>query len=190
MRDAATTQKLRSYQEQIEDLRRQMHETARAAPPEPVRDYEFATLEGTVRLSALFGDKDDLILIHNMGRTCPACTLWADGYNGLVPHLESRAAFVVSSPDEPVEQRRFAQSRGWRFRMVSLAGAEFAADMGFHVERGFRPGVSVFHRSGEAITRVSDAGLGPYDEFCALWHFFDMLPGGAGEWRPKFSYAG
>lgn len=189
MRDAATTEKLRAYQQQMQDIRRQMHETVKAAPPERVRDYEFATQDGSVTLSALFGDKDDLFVIHNMGRGCSYCTLWADGYNGLTPHLENRAAFVVSSPDKPDAQRAFAQSRGWRFRMVSHAGTDFAADMGFRGEHGFLPGVSVFRRGEDGIVRVSDAALGPYDEFCALWHFLDMLPGGAGEWRPKFSYA-
>jgi predicted dithiol-disulfide oxidoreductase (DUF899 family) len=142
-----------------------------------------------VALSALFGDKDDLFVVHNMGRSCVACTLWADGYNGLVPHLESRASFVVSSPDDPATQRAFGQGRGWRFRMVSLAGNGFAADMGFQHEARYRPGVSVFRRGAEGIARVSDAALGPYDEFCAVWHLFDLLPGGTGDWRPKFSYA-
>ncbi len=27
------------------------------------------------------------------------------------------------------------------------------------------------------------------DDFCALWHIFDLLPGGAGDWDPKFTYA-
>jgi len=189
MRDAATTEKLGRIREQIKDLRQQMHATQREAPPEPVEDYVFATLEGPARLSALFGDKNDLLVIHNMGRSCAYCTLWADGYNGLVPHLESRAAFVVSSPDDPAAQRSFAQSRGWRFRMVSHAGTSFAADMGYRGEHGFLPGVSAFRRQDGAIVRISDAALGPYDEFCALWHFLDMLPGGAEGWRPRFSYA-
>jgi hypothetical protein len=36
---------------------------------------------------------------------------------------------------------------------------------------------------------VSDAGLGPYDDFCNVWHLFDMIPGGAAGWGPKFSYS-
>jgi hypothetical protein len=36
---------------------------------------------------------------------------------------------------------------------------------------------------------VSSAGFEPFDDFCALWHIFDLLPGGFGDWRPKFSYA-
>ena len=189
MRDTAMTEKVRSYEKQIQDLRRQMHETLRAGEPEPVQDYELATVEGTARLSDLFDGKDDLLVIHNMGRGCSYCTLWADGYNGLVPHLESRAGFVVTSPDDPATQRAFAESRGWRFRMASHAGTSFAADMGFRGEHGFLPGVSAFQRRGDGIVRVSDRALGPYDEFCALWHFLDLLPEGAANWRPRFSYA-
>ena len=188
MPDAATREKLRSYEQQIEKLRREMHAALRAAPPEPVEDYEFGSADGPVQLSKLFGAHDDLIVIHNMGRACAYCTLWADGYNGLVPHLENRASFVVSSPDSPDVQRTFAESRGWRFRMVSHAGTSFAADMGFRGEHGFLPGVSAFKRGDGAILRVSARELGPYDEFCALWHFFDLLADGVGPWRPRFSY--
>jgi hypothetical protein len=37
--------------------------------------------------------------------------------------------------------------------------------------------------------RVSDTHLGPGDDFCSLWHFWNMLPEGADGWRPKFKYA-
>ena len=64
------------------------------------------------------------------GRGCVYCTMWADGFNGVVPHLEDRAAFVVVSPDEPHVQAEFAASRGWRFRMVA-ARSDFTGDMGY-----------------------------------------------------------
>jgi len=28
----------------------------------------------------------------------------------------------------------------------------------------------------------------PGDDFCALWHIFDLLPGGAGDWQAKYRY--
>jgi predicted dithiol-disulfide oxidoreductase (DUF899 family) len=95
----------------------------------------------------------------------------------------------VSSPDAPEIQRAFAAGRGWRFRMVSHAGTSFAADMGYRSEQGgWRPGISVFRREGQKILRVSDAVWKPGDDFCTVWHFFDLLPGGAAGWAPKFSY--
>ena len=184
-----TTERLAGYRLEIAALRDKMRELQQTVEPEEVADYVLTTADGPVRLSALFGGKDMLFVIHNMGKTCPACTMWADGYNGVVPHLESRAAFVVTSPDDPATQAAFAASRGWRFRIVSHQGTNFAADMGYRGEKGgWLPGISVFKRDGQRILRVSDQQLGPGDDFCSVYHFLDMLPEGAAGWRPKFSY--
>jgi predicted dithiol-disulfide oxidoreductase (DUF899 family) len=181
---------LAAYRGQIAELRARMRKVQATIEPDPVEDYAFATADGTARLSEMFGDKRDLIVILNMGTSCPACTMWADGYNGLYPHIADRAAFVVASPDPPDVQQRFAAGRGWRFPMASHAGTSFAADMGYRGEGGgYMPGISVFRRDGARIVRVSDTGLRPGDDFCPAWHFFDMLPEGAAGWRPKFSYA-
>src|SRR5882724_11094299 len=67
----STAKKLETYRGQIAGLREKMRTLQAAVEPEPVEDYEFATPDGTVRLSKLFGRKDDLIVIHNMGSSCP-----------------------------------------------------------------------------------------------------------------------
>lgn len=184
-----TTEKLAEYRRQIAAIREKMRAAQAAVEPEEAQDYVLETVDGAVRLSTLFGDKDDLIVIHNMGASCPYCTLWADGYNGVYPHLASRAAFVVASPDPPQAQRKFAASRGWKFPMVSHRDSSFAADMGYRSDKGgWLPGVSVFRRDGGRILRVSDAGASPGDDFCALWHILDLLPEGAEGWSPKIRY--
>ena len=188
MKYAEAAAQIADYRRQIHALREKLLQTRRAAQPEPVQDYELHSAAGAVRLSQLFGGHDDLIVVHNMGKGCPACTMWADGYNGLHPHLSSRAAFVVSSPDAPEVQRQFAATRGWRFPMVSHAGSTFAADMGYRSGTRWLPGVSVFRRSADGLARVGDTGFSPGDDFCATYHFFDLLPQGAGDWHPKFSY--
>jgi predicted dithiol-disulfide oxidoreductase (DUF899 family) len=125
-----------------------------------------------------------------MGVSCPYCTLWADGYNGIYGHLAERAAFVISSPDLPHVQRAFAEQRGWRFPMVSHFGTAFAGDMGYRSERGgWLPGISVFRMDSGRILRVSDAPCNIGDDFCTLWHLFDLLPEGAEGFRPKIDYA-
>ncbi len=183
--------KLAAYRQQIAELRKKMREIQSQVTPEKVTDYEFTTIQGKVRLSSLFGDKETLILIHNMGTGCVACTMWADGFNGVFPHLQDRAAFVVSSPDEPLKQQRFAADRGWRFPMVSHQGTSFAADMGYSREGGkWSPGLSVFKRKDGDILRVSDTGFRPGDDFCSVWHILDMFPEGAADWMPKYRYAG
>ena len=183
-----TSQRLLQYRKEIVALRRKMRALQQAIEPEEIDDYEFSTRDGKVPLSALFGGKDDLFVIHNMGAGCPYCTLWADGFNGVLPHLENRAAFVLSSPDAPEAQEKFKAARGWRFRMVSHQGTGFAADMGYKGEDGWLPGVSVFARHGGKILRVADTGFQPGDDFCALWHFLDLLPAGDTGWRPRFAY--
>ncbi len=74
--------------------------------------------------------------------------------------------------------------------MVSHAGTTFADDMGYVREGKFWPGVSAFRLRNGGIARVSDAELGPGDDFCNVWHFLDLLPEGADGWSPKFRYAG
>lgn len=187
--DKART-RLETLRGKIASIRTEMRATQVAIEPQRVDDHAFATLDGAVKLSTLFGRKKDLFVIHNMGTTCPYCTMWADGFNGLHDHLASRAAFVVVSPDPPAIQRDFAAARGWRFRMLSDTGGAFARAMGYATGDGRPlPGVSVFARNGKAITRVSDAALHPLDDFCATWHLLDLLPAGADGWQPRLAYA-
>jgi len=115
--------------------------------------------------------------------------MWADGFNGVLDHLSDRAAFVVSSPDAPEHQRSFAASRGWRFPMVSTQGTSFADEMGYRANGRAMPGVSVFRRKGRKILRVADTGFDHGDDFCSVWHLFDLFPEGAAGWRPRFRYA-
>ncbi len=176
---------------QLQELKQKVAELRRQRPREEVRDYQLLDSEGReVSLSRLFGDQSDLILVHNMGRNCSYCTMWADGFTGLLPHLKSRAAFVLTSPDKPEAQKEFVRSRGWNFPVYSTAGTSFTADMGFDDEKeGLMPGVSVFTKKSDGkIYRVSRAEFGPGDDFCAVWHFFDLLPEGIAGWEPQFSY--
>ncbi len=165
-------EKLSSLEQEIAALRRQRSQRE-------VPDHSFTAWDGQqVRLSELFGEKDQLILIHNMGFACSYCTMWADGFNGLLPHIEERAAFVVASPDDVKAQERGANERGWNFRMVSDKGSPFAQDMGFASEDGQpTPGLSIFVTTGDAgIRRHDSAPFGPGDKFCPVWSFFDLLP--------------
>jgi predicted dithiol-disulfide oxidoreductase (DUF899 family) len=124
-----------------------------------------------------------------MGSFCSYCTLWADGFNGVLPHLEDRVPVVVISPDPPDKQRAFAESRGWRFRMVSAEKGSFIKDMGFLLDDGFWPGASAFHKNDDgSITRISKCFFGPGDPYCAVWHLFALLRGGTDGWEPKLTY--
>ncbi len=154
---------------------------------EPIGDYTFAIPDGEVSLADLFVGKRDLLVVHNMGKRCSYCTMWADGFNGLLRHLEDRAAFVLASPDEPRVQRAFAEERGWKFRMVSTMGSSFNADLGFEPEHGkVAPGVSALYKQDDGtIVRTGKAVFGPGDLFNSAWPMFDLLKDGANGWGPK-----
>jgi predicted dithiol-disulfide oxidoreductase (DUF899 family) len=179
-------------QEIVRNKKRLLQLKRRLPSEEIKKDYSLKDWNGRdVKFSELFGDKDDLILVHNMGTQCPYCTLWADGFNGLVKHLENRTSFVVVSPDNPRIQKEFAKSRGWKFRMLSGHGTSFIRDMGFEKpKRGFMPGVSVYRKERDgSIFRVAVDQFGPGDDYCIIWHFFDLLPLGSNGWEPRFSYS-
>lgn len=179
---------------QIDALKKQLSAARRAAVPQPVRDYTFANPDGSpVTLRALFDAKRDLVVIHNMGKACVYCTLWADGLRGYTDHLSDRAALVLSSPDEPAVLRAFAVSRAWRFRCVSTQGGTsgFSRDMGFEPEPDrYWPGVSAFRLQDDGtIVRTGKAQFGPGDDFCAVWPLMDLLHLGDAGWAPKYAYA-
>jgi predicted dithiol-disulfide oxidoreductase (DUF899 family) len=186
-----TDRQIDELEYQLQDLKRKVAELRRQRPREEVKNYRLLDSEGQgASLSSLFGKQSTLILIHNMGRNCSFCTMWADGFTGLLPHLNSRAAFVLTSPDRPEAQKDFVQSHGWNFPVYSTAGTSFTADMGFDDEKeGLMPGISVFTKEPNGkIYRVSRAEIGPGDNFCAVWHFFDLLPEGIDGWEPQHSY--
>lgn len=191
MQEALTDidREIEALEKEVEAAKQRLSEARHRRPQEAVRDYTFQNPDGSeVRLSELFGDKDDLIVVHNMGAGCSSCTMWADGFSGLSPHLMDRAAFVVCSPDRPEVQKRFAERRNWSFRMVSAYDTSFFQDMGFW-GKGPWPGVSTFRRQADgSIVRIAKAVFDDGDDFCAVWPLMDMLEGGAKGWAPKFTY--
>jgi hypothetical protein len=62
--------------------------------------------------------------------------------------------------------------------------------MGYRSERGgWLPGISVFRmEDGVRILRVSDTPCDIGDDFCALWHLFDLIPDRPEDWRPQINY--
>jgi predicted dithiol-disulfide oxidoreductase (DUF899 family) len=186
---AETMAALEAKRKEIAAIQTEMRTLQAEVEPEVVEDYEMDGWDGPMRLSGLFGDKADLILIHNMGIGCTSCTMWADGFNGVYDHLASRAAFAVVSPDPIETQRKAAAERGWRFPMLRYRDERFARAVGAWASFGFEAAISVFRRDGEAIMRVSYAELGPHDGFCVVYHLFDLVPGADINWEPKYRYA-
>lgn len=172
--------KLKKLHEKLEKLGAELAEAYKALPGEPVSDYALTDWNGKkVKLSKLLGKHDRLVLVHNMGRQCPYCTMWADGFNSIYKYVERRAAFVLVSPDPPDVQKKFAEKRGWKFKMLSAYGTTLFADFGFEQDGKPWPGVSTLYKTDDgSLRRHAHTYFGPGDRFCSVWSFFEMLPGG------------
>ncbi|MDH3216460.1 MAG: DUF899 family protein [Candidatus Krumholzibacteria bacterium] len=187
----AFDKELADAEKDLLERKKRLAELRKDRPQEDIKDYTLKNFGGEeVTLSSLFGHSDELLVIHNMGRSCPFCTLWADGFNGVVGHLSNRTPFVVVSPDDPKTQQEFYTSRGWTFPMLSASESEFVKDMGFmDAESNPSPGVSAFQKTPDGrIRRVAKTWFGPGDDFCSVWHLFDLLPHGAKNWEPRYKY--
>ena len=180
-----------ALQKDLAERQKKIIELRKKLPAVEVKDYTFKDKNGKdIKLSEMFAGKKELMLVHNMGKSCPYCTLWADEYNGVAHHLENRVPFVVISPNEPTEMKEFADGRNWKFKIYSSNGNTFKKDVGFEMEdKSVLPGVSVFRKDEQGkIFHVNKAQFGPGDNFAGIWHYFDLLEDGAGKWNPKYTY--
>jgi predicted dithiol-disulfide oxidoreductase (DUF899 family) len=165
-----------------------LNELRKNATPTPVKNYEFKTLDGKVSLIDLFAGKTRLFAIHNMGQGCRYCTIWADGLNAFLPHLESEFAVVLLSKDPPETQRVFANSRGWRFRMASHGGGGYIREQGVCEGEDNAPGIVCYQRKGDQILKLNASNFGPGDLFCSIWHILSLAGVGEDAWTPQYSY--
>ncbi|MEX0876766.1 MAG: hypothetical protein WD114_04835, partial [Phycisphaerales bacterium] len=95
-------EQIKLLQQEVIEAKRKLREAIAGAQPEPVEEWELRGLNGCrVSLSRLFGDKSELLVIHNMGRSCNYCSLWGDAMIGAAQHLMQRCGFVLCSNDPP-----------------------------------------------------------------------------------------
>jgi predicted dithiol-disulfide oxidoreductase (DUF899 family) len=189
METSALELQISDLEKSIKEKKKELANLRRDLPPAESKDYIFNTNGGDVRLSDLFGDNEELILVSNMGKSCKYCTLWGDNYNGINKPLNDRASFVVASPDDPTTQMEFASSRNWAFKMVSHHQNNWANENGFMKEQGVYPGVVVYSKDATGkIWKHDKAFFGPGDNYCNMWDFIDLLPSGVNGWQPKYDY--
>ncbi|MBK6759402.1 MAG: DUF899 family protein [Ignavibacteria bacterium] len=189
-----TSNQLTPLIENFFEARKQLVAALRSTPTtvEP-SDYQLSEGGSATSITDLFDGRNDLIVIHNMGKSCVYCTLWADGLNGMLPHLQSGSAIVLMNRDLPEIQREFAESRGWKFRMIRDDDGHFTKTMGFASETdkglSLMPGFSTFHRNDDgSITRVAYDFFGPGDTYMPIFPMFELLHDGGSNWAPQYSY--
>ena len=179
---------IQTIEAQIFELTQKLGSLRKGLSGQAVSNYTFETQSGPTSLLDLFGDKDRLLVIHNMGQGCRFCTMWADGVNGFLPHLESALSVVLVSKDDPELQRRFANSRGWRFRLASHGGGKYIQEQTAMTSEHNMPGCVVYERQGEQILRMNSAVFGPGDLYCSAWNFLALAGIGTDEFTPQYSY--
>jgi len=198
---------LRDQCERVAALRRKL-------PVETeVADYVFeegpADLEregpfSKVRLSGLFADVSKPLVVYQymyggaQKRPCPMCTLWIDGFNGVVHHLRQRVNCAVIAQVGIGELREWGRQRGWHgLRLVSSAGSNFKADLHYQDADGSQhPGISVFVRSPDGAVKhfysstaiMKDKINRGIDLLSPVWNIFDLTPEGRGDWNAKLNY--
>lgn len=180
--------RIAELEKRIFELTSELNALRRESSGTPVPDYHFSTLQGPVSMLDLFGNRDLLLLIHNMGQGCRYCTLWADGFNGFLPHLESVLSVVLVSKDKPEVQRRFANARGWRFRLASHEGGTYIQEQTALEGVDNMPGAVVYRRDGDRILRTNSCVFGPGDQYCSMWSLLALAGLSESEWTPQFNY--
>lgn len=169
-----------------------------------VDDYVLVDGDGEIKLSELFTAPDrTLVLYHFMfGKAqtepCPMCTMWADGYNAIAPHLAQRIDFALVAAAGSDRFRTYARSRGWtNLRLLSAEDGSFKRDLGSEDNAGAQwPAVSVFRLGGDATVRHFYTGYAQMTEekwrgidlLSPVWHVLDLTPEGREDWYPSVRY--
>lgn len=169
--------------------------------------YVFDTPAGKKTLADLFDGHSQLIVYHFMLgpdwiEGCPSCSLLADHFDGMLPHLAQRdVAFTAVSRAPLPEIEAYKKRMGWRFPWVSSHGSDFNAD--YHVSfaldaegngRGVynyveqditsdeMPGLSVFYRDADgSVFHTYSAYARGLDILIGAYNFLDLAPKGRDE---------
>jgi predicted dithiol-disulfide oxidoreductase (DUF899 family) len=176
-------------------------------------DYRFDSAEGELTLAELFDGRSQLVVYHFMlgpswDEGCPACSFWADGYDGTDVHLAARDTTLVAvSRGSLSEIGSYKARMGWLFPWYSSSGSDFNFDMGvsFRAEDladgsakynfgtspahgDEMPGISVFSRDEDGRVFLSyqtfARGL---DMLNGAYHMLDLTPKGRDEEQLDFS---
>jgi predicted dithiol-disulfide oxidoreductase (DUF899 family) len=195
--------------EEIE-LRRHIERVAamRRAMPlggEIPEDYTFESEKGPVRLSDLFGDKQNLVIYSMMfgpqrQRACPMCTAMLTSWDGTARNLRERVALAVTARSPVARLLDFKKERGWQNLQIYSDGKGNYTRTYVNAEDGDVPGLNIFTRhngkihhfwAGEMSGEMADPGQDPRGAPDAdpLWSILDLTPEGRGsDWYPKLEY--
>jgi predicted dithiol-disulfide oxidoreductase (DUF899 family) len=197
-------QKEKEFTRQGDELSRQVREL----PWEAVtKEYVFEGHNGKETFPDLFAGRSQLVVYHFMFHPedkagCPHCSLRADGFNGIITHLNQRDVTMVVVSRAPYSKLEDYQKRmGWNFKWVSSGGSDFNFDFQasftpeeMEAKRAMynftmrdpkareREGHSIFYQdeSGAVFHNYSCYDRGN-DKLNVHYHYLDLVPKGRDE---------
>jgi predicted dithiol-disulfide oxidoreductase (DUF899 family) len=200
----ALLEKEKALTRELDDLSRLQREL----PWEKVdKHYVFEGPAGQETFADLFDGRSQLIVYHFMFHPddkagCPHCSLRADGFAGIIPHLAQRDVTMVVVSRAPFAKLQEYRTRmGWSFKWVSSGGSHFNRDyqVSFTSEevaakRAYynykmdnpqareREGHSIFYKDeqGTVFHTYSCYNRGN-DKLNVHYHYLDLVPKGRHE---------
>ena len=91
---------------------------------------------------------------------------------------------VLVSKDPPDVQQRFANSRGWRFRLASHGGGQYLQEQVLSEEYTNMPGAVFYELNESSIIRKNSCVFGPGDLYCTMWPLLALAGMGEDDWPP------
>jgi predicted dithiol-disulfide oxidoreductase (DUF899 family) len=203
-------------------LLRQSDELARSRQELPWvridKAYRFETDEGSASLADLFQGRSQLLVYHFMfgygarltaeRRGCTGCSLVADHFDCVIPHLNGRGITFVCASIAPLpELQDYKRQMGWRFPWVSSLGSDFRYDFGAafteeqqrngadynyrHVDKPEpqKEGLSAFALQGGAVHHTYSTYARGVEALMGTYHFLDLAPLGRNEDGLEFPQA-
>ena len=174
------------------------------------KPYRFEAEEGSASLKDLFRGRSQLLVYHFMfgfgariteeRRGCVGCSLIADHFDGVLPHLNARGITLVCESIAPLpELLAYKRQMAWRFPWVSSLGSDFKYDFGAafteeqqrsganynyrHVDKPEpqREGMSVFALQDGAVHHTYSTYARGTEAFMGIYRFLDIAPCGRNE---------
>ena len=191
------------------------------------KDYVFDTEEGPKNLAELFEGRSQLLVYHFMfgygarltddRQGCTGCSLVADHFDGVIPHLNGRDITLVCASIAPLsELQDYQKQMGWRFPWVSSLGSDFNYDFGVafteeqqrngaeynfqHVDKPEpqKEGMSAFALQDGVVHHTYSTYARGVEVLMGTYQFLDLAPQGRNEdgldfgqawWRRHDEYA-
>jgi predicted dithiol-disulfide oxidoreductase (DUF899 family) len=137
------------------------------------KEYVFDGPRGKETLADVFAGKSQLVVYHFMfgadwSEGCPACSFWADNFNGIVAHLRQRDTTMVAISRASLPKlEAFKKRMGWSFKWVSSGHTDFNRDF--------------FKDSSGAIFHTYSAYARGIDLVNTAYNYLDLVPKGRDE---------